>query len=555
MSLLGKILSGGKGGSSDSSLYTPRFGYSADGQYIDQHTALKVSSWYAAHRVLSTQFAKAPLKLYKRTGDSGRVEADTKELRRLMLVRPNAQQNSYVFKQFSFSNKFFNGNNYAFKDFDAPEPSLIPLDPARVEPKQKLSGELYYKYRYANGETDDFRRDQIFHSIGFTLDGLVGVSLITYAATQIGLQNKQADFQAHQLDNRATPAGSMEVPGTMSVEAKKKFREDYEALYSGAENAGRLMVLDGGKKYTPLTQMSNVDMEFLADKRFSVQDTSRFTGVPPALLFDNSESTWNNSVEANRMFLEYGLDPWLVSYEMACNTQLLSPREQERFFFEFDRSAFYAMDAEKMSIALLNGRYGGWVNADEARSKFNMSPMPGDLGKTFWRPENMAPADAPYEPNNPTKNNQKTAENGKKQGKTEIKAEISSEKPAPPVVTPKQLESYGDLLTQVFRRMSTKALTHREKLDRKHSATGDTSEAFSQWLSDNKQMFEDELRPALAVVMAGFGREHFDVNLSQWAELVELGQAAEAVAGQMSSSVLVGLMKAFSGGEESNGKI
>lgn len=479
---------------------------------VNIETALRVSAWYAADRILSEQFALCPLKLKKRLKNGGSEEALDHPLYKLMLMKPNGAQNAYKYKQHIFSHRFFNGNMYSYKLESSPGVlrALVPLAPWRVQPMQKLNGEIYYKYTDENQKVHDFRFDQVFHWAGKTIDGIVGISMISYAASQIGIAIKQDEHSEWMLENRAEPSGIISVQNPMKKEAYDLARQQMKERAEGAKNAGKTLILDNGAKYERIS-MTPQDMQLLEDKKFGIAVCSRYTGVPKSLLSDNSESNWNNMTEENRHFLEYGLKSHLVSFEMEANTSLLDEKEQGKYFFEFDKSAFKEMDDEKRSIAMLNLRYGGVIKRDEAREEFGYKPLGGAIGEEVWRPENMAPADAPYEPNNPTKANQATA------GNPDSKPATEPSKPAKKTekVSKNSLKAaFSGVFQQVFSKMQTKTYGQYERLSKK-STKEDALVSIREFLKEQTANYSTELRPAVNGVAKAFG----DIPLSLEAEL------------------------------------
>jgi|GEM_PF-4484807 len=492
-------------------LPTPQAARTDTGLDIDINMALKVSAWYAADRILSEQFALCPLKFHKRLkGGGSEVQADN-PLHRLVLLKPNLSQNAYVFKQHIFSHRFFNGNMFVYKQIDPNTGlvnALIPLAPWRIQVKQKLNGEVYFDYTDADGKIQPLKNSDVIHWPGKTIDGVVGVSMITYAAASIGLAIKQQQHEEWLIENRAEPSGILTMQGKMSKEAYELTALQMKERNEGGKNSGKTLILDNGAKYER-TAMTPADMELLANKRFGIADCSRFTGVPESLLSENSHATWNNLTEANRHFLEYGLKSHLVSYEMALNASLIPEKNQGKYFYEFDKSAFREMDEEKRSITVLNQRYAGLLSRDEGRSEFNMVPLGGELGSEIWRPENMAPADSPYKPNNPTAANQNTeipAPNAaKKEEKKSVKASKDDIKAA-----------FSGIFQQLFGRMHTKTTQHMDRQAKKILGAA-LVESMTAFFVDQSETYSAELKPTVIGLAKSMGGD-LDISVLKMLE-------------------------------------
>ena len=74
-----------------------------------------------------------------------------------------------------------------------------------------------------------------------------------------------------------------------------------EANYSGARNAGRPMLLEGGLDWKPMG-FSPSDMEFQKTKESAAREIALAFGVPPMLLGLQGDATYANYQEANRAF-------------------------------------------------------------------------------------------------------------------------------------------------------------------------------------------------------------------------------------------------------------
>lgn len=515
MSILAQLLNGtaqvsgySSGAERDRSILTPTAAKTETGVDINMHTAMNISAWFAAHKILSEQFSLCPLKLKKREKGGGSVDFKEDPRYGLLLRKPNNVQNAMMFKQHGFTHRFWNGNTFLYKQRDPNTDQvlkLIPLNPERVQVKQKLTGEPYFKYTAPNGEIENLMQRDVLHWIDATLDGIVGISKISYAATCIGIAIKQNEHEEWLLENRAEPSGVLSVQGKMETPAYDLARKQIEERAKGGSNAGKTLILDNGATYEQIS-MSPADMQYMENKRMGIEDCSRFTGVPTSLLSENTHSTWNNLTEQNRHFLEYGLKAHLTSFEMVLNLGLLSEREQDRLYFEFDKSAFREMDEEKRSITVLNQRYAGVLDTDEARSEFGLSPKGGDVGQTLWRPSNMVPADVPYEAtvqgNNSADQGQQPAKSGQKDAKKTEKKPVKASNEV-------LIEAFSGLFNQIFSRMHTKTTGQLERLAKKSSDEALVL-SLKDYLKEQGENYTKELTPTVFALAKTFG----DIPLS-----------------------------------------
>ncbi|EIQ29862.1 putative head portal protein [Shigella flexneri K-404] len=72
--------------------------------------------------------------------------------------------------------------------------------------------------------------------------------------------------------------------------------------------------------------MSNQDAEWLASRRFTIEDIARMFNVSPIFLQEYSNSTYSNFSEASRAFLTMTMRPWLANFEQQIKTPCWWPR-------------------------------------------------------------------------------------------------------------------------------------------------------------------------------------------------------------------------------------
>jgi hypothetical protein len=71
--------------------------------------------------------------------------------------------------------------------------------------------------------------------------------------------------------------------------------------------------------------MSNQDAEWLASRRFTIEDIARMFNVSPIFLQEYSNSTYSNFSEASRAFLTMTMRPWLPTLSSRLNPRCWWP--------------------------------------------------------------------------------------------------------------------------------------------------------------------------------------------------------------------------------------
>lgn len=134
------------------------------------------------------------------------------------------------------------------------------------------------------------------------LDDHHGAGCLTAAAGAVAVHNAAARWNQALLDNAARPSGALVYqPGdgsTLSPSQYERLRSEMEAAFSGAANAGRPMLLEGGLSWQALS-LSPAEMDFAGMREAAARDIALALGVPPLLLGLKGDNTYANYREAN----------------------------------------------------------------------------------------------------------------------------------------------------------------------------------------------------------------------------------------------------------------
>jgi HK97 family phage portal protein len=184
-------------------------------------------------------------------------------------------------------------------------------------------------------------QDEVIHLRDRTDDGSIGRSRLSRASDTVAGVVAANSFAKSILDNGGYPSGVLTYPGAMSAEQASRLREDFNRKHTGTDNAGRVMILDGGLAYT-VAQISPEDAELLESRRFGVEEICRLYQVPPPLVQDYSHNTFTNSETAGRWFAQFTLAPWARKIEAAFSRALFPA--QSGLELEMDLSGFLRGD-------------------------------------------------------------------------------------------------------------------------------------------------------------------------------------------------------------------
>ena len=111
--------------------------------------------------------------------------------------------------------------------------------------------------------------------------------------------------------------------GRLTPDQFERLKAELESLYTGAENAGRPLLLEGGLDWRPMS-LSPADMDFLEARNSAAREIALAFGVPPMLLGLPGDNTYSNYREANQAFYRQTVLPLAKTCAMALN-RFLAP--------------------------------------------------------------------------------------------------------------------------------------------------------------------------------------------------------------------------------------
>ena len=134
-------------------------------------------------------------------------------------------------------------------------------------------------------------------------DDHYGLGCLGAAAGAVAIHNAATRWNKALLDNAARPSGALVYdPGdgaALSAEQFARLKDELEASFSGAGNAGRPLLLEGGLSWQALS-LSPADMDFVGLKATAAREIALAFGVPPMLMGLPGDATYANYREANR---------------------------------------------------------------------------------------------------------------------------------------------------------------------------------------------------------------------------------------------------------------
>ncbi|AMO58121.1 portal protein [Endozoicomonas montiporae] len=359
-------------------------GYS--GRTITRQHALQLTAVFGCIRVLSESVGMLPCHLFEQKGDR-KEKAVNHSLYKLLSVKPNDYMTPQEFWELLVACLCLKGNFYGYKVRTMGKVSeILPFDPDCVEPKLDSNHKPVYKVTFKDGSQDVLTQDQIWHVRILTLDGLTGLSPISFARQAISLGLDTEQFGAQLFKNGAVGSGALETDDQLSDEAYKRLKEDFEARHQGMENMHKPFILEKGLKWNQIT-MKAEDTQFLETRKFQKDEICAIFRVPPHMIANLEKATFSNIEHQAQSFVNYSLMPYLTRIEQRINIGLLNDKDQGRFYAKFNAGALLRGDMKSRFEAYASGIQWSIYSPNDCRELEDLNPREG--GDIYLTPMNM----------------------------------------------------------------------------------------------------------------------------------------------------------------------
>lgn len=382
---------------------------SKTGVVVTESKALGLPAFWKGINLISRAVGKTQIFIKRQEGESlvnDRLHPAWYLLRKLPSgSNVDVPMTAFIFKQTIQSHVLLGGNGYAYivRDTMANPISLILLDPSCVIPIRE-NGRLVYIITLSNGEIRRIEPINMLHIKGLGYDGITGYSIIEMLKDSLGLNLAYQINQSVFFRNGMKPGWIIEVPWKFKDEdAVNTFRKKLGKVHGGLEKAHIPAVLENGAKATVLN-ISQEDAQFLQSREFDLRMLANVLFLPSSKLNDVAKVAYNSLEQENQSLLDEAFEPWFVLWEEELEYKLLT--EQQKQFdtheIKFERRKLVQTPFKDLVEGCNKAILAGWMGRDEARSWFDLNPIPEGKGQPFFIPVNVTETDK----ENPQQDNQ-----------------------------------------------------------------------------------------------------------------------------------------------------
>lgn len=357
-------------------------GDSHSGEAVSFDSTFQLDAAWACIKLISEVSGSLPCMVY----DSATNKVNTSHpLYEILHEDPNGDETVVEFHEGIVRSLLVWGNYVAEKKYNSAGRliSLIPIPWPSVNLKRDKSGNRSYVVRIDQKERT-IPEDRIFHVRNMKMPGCdEGMAAIEYARHTLGAATAAEKSSGRIYSNGIHSSGFLKSDQLLKPEQRKQLAENITS-YVGSDKAGKVMVLEAGLDYQPMT-ISPQDAQFLESRRFSVEQICRVFGVPPIMIGHAADglTTWGSGVE--QIILQFAksvLLPLLRRVEAAIKRDLIEPRDRKLIKVKYNMEGFLRADSKSRAEFYASMVNNGIYTRNEVRELENRAPIDGADGLT-----------------------------------------------------------------------------------------------------------------------------------------------------------------------------
>lgn len=362
--------------------------------FLDEDDALKIPAIKNGVELIASSIAALPIYLYKeKNGQVERVFDDNREF--LLNKEPNFLETAYNLKKKMVKDFILHGGSYALLEKDGLNiDAIYNINASTITAELLINNKgipIGVDYKFAlNGKPLNADITEMLVCLDASMDGATtNRGLLKDGQKLLNLMKNEIDLHNSFLENGAVVKAVLQTEGRIKLDVLERLKKSISALYSGAKNAGKTLVLEDGLKFVPI-QNNLEEIKMVDSKKHNTAEVEKLLNLPSGFLQDNQK----RNAEDNLVYLQRTLMPIITALEESFNKALLLENEKENnYFFRFDVSEILRATQKEMVDMLSTGIKSGLYTINEARAIID-KPKFGDndfllfnLGHVVYKPD------------------------------------------------------------------------------------------------------------------------------------------------------------------------
>lgn len=355
---------------------------------VTPEIALGAETVQACLDLVSSAIAQVPLSVYVET-KTGKEVATDHPLYRLISLRPNRQQSSFLYRKTRIIHMIMLGHavsEIVRGEGNRPIEFRI-LQPGEYSILETTSGEFFYQKN--NGQI--LSEEDVIHSRGISLDGKYARGLVQLHKKTIKIGITAQEFMSKYYEKGTHIQGYLKSSLKLDQEQARSISEHWESTFStGISSMGKTPVLgnDTDFKHVTRTPVESQMVEFLQLHPSKIYQMFR---VPPHLVGDTTKATsFGSGLEGMATaFVTFTLLPLAVQEEEEHNFKIFRESEIGKYYIKHNFNGLQRADFAGRMDAYTKGIQSGIYSPNDVRRLEEMNSYDG--GDTYMANGNMTP--------------------------------------------------------------------------------------------------------------------------------------------------------------------
>lgn len=329
---------------------------------VTESTALGISAVYACVQRISSSMAGLGLEIYERDGRNLLI-ASGHPAYEIVRMMPNPDQTAFEFWENIFTNALLQGVGRAVIIRDdrgyAKEMYVVPAED--IDERIVKGKRIFFVRGYGS----------VFPENMLEIANLQRKSPIAIHRENLGLAQAAMEFGAKYFGNGGQMTGIMSTDQPIRPEQMK------EVIKSWNEqgDAGTKM-LTHGFKYGRVSIAPN-EAQFIETRKMQGEEIARIFGVPPGLIWLDTQTTYNNTEQQMIQFSRHTITPWAIRAEQELDRKLLLSQNRPTMYFKYRLNDLMRGDMAARSAFYREMFHIGAISPNEIREREDMNPIPG----------------------------------------------------------------------------------------------------------------------------------------------------------------------------------
>ena len=340
---------------------------------ITATTAQRIANVFGCINIKANALAILPIKVYVDEKE-GKKEDKTSILYELLRHQPNAELTAFEWKKMISQDLDLRGNHYCQIIRNGLN-KIVELQPLFSDKMQvKFSSKKEKAYYYNRIKIASYK---ILHFIDIPDEqGLKGISRIEKAKQTLEFANNTATHGNKVFKNSVSPTGAFEIPGELTEAAFNRLNTDLQEKYSGLNNSGQPLLLEGGLKFVPMS-LKNSDAQWIESKKLNREEIATIFGVPSSMLNDTANTAYTNLEQKYQEFHIGTILPLTTLIESKCRQSLLNPKEKNTISIKFVYNILMRVNAKDRAEYFRTMFNVASISPNEIRAFENMNGYEG----------------------------------------------------------------------------------------------------------------------------------------------------------------------------------